>query len=142
MLDQMALPPVSSEVAGKITPQLAARQYSSVLLQLVPPYASLFLDEEAMLNGPEAERVEVLYRRHGFRISPEWRAGPADHLGLELLFLAHLYEHEPDVAPGFLRANLLPWAPVCLLAIGRIQPAPLYAELAGRTLDVLQDLRP
>jgi TorA maturation chaperone TorD len=112
-------------------------EYSRIVLQLVPPYASLFLDDAAMLNSAAAEEVEREYRRTGFAIQPEWRAGPADHLGIELHFLAHLLERDEEAAAVFLSRRLLPWAPVCLLAIGRIEVARLYPALAGVTLDVL-----
>ncbi len=129
------------EAASNITPQQAALEYSRIVLQQVPPYASLFLGEDAMLNGPHAERVELHYRQAGFTIAPEWRAGPADHLGIELHFLAHLIEREDPAAGTFLTEWLLPWSPVCLLAIARIQTARLYPALAGLTIDVLLGMR-
>ena len=129
-----------ADVCGAMTPDEAALEFSRVVLQMAPPYASLFLDEEAMLNGVHAERAERSYREAGFAIAPEWRAGPADHLGLELLFLGHLLERDREIAAGFLSEYLLPWAPVCLLAIGRIRAAPLYSRLASITLEVLQGL--
>jgi TorA maturation chaperone TorD len=133
--------PVLRETVTAITPAQAALEYSRVVLQLVPPYASLFLDEEAMLNGPHAERAELFYRRFGFEILPEWRAGPADHLGIELHFLAHLLKRDESSAEAFLARQLLPWAPVCLLAISRIESARLYPALASFTLDVIRGLR-
>jgi TorA maturation chaperone TorD len=112
-----------------------------VVLQLVPPYASLFLSEDAMLNGSHAERAEITYRHVGFQILPEWRAGPADHLGVELHFLAYLFERDEAAARVFLSEQLLTWAPVCLLAISRIESARLYSALARVTLDALLALR-
>ena len=140
MLDRLALLPGLGDVCTAMTPDEAALEYSQVVLRITPPYASLFLDEDAMLNGLHAERTERAYRRTGFAILPEWRAGPADHLGLELLFLGHLLERDRTQAAGFLREFLLPWAPVCLLAIGRIRSATLYSRLASITLDVLRAL--
>jgi TorA maturation chaperone TorD len=133
--------PGLEEAASSITPQQAALEYSRIVLQLVPPYASLFVGEDAMLNGPHAERVELLYRQAGFSIAPEWRAGPADHLGIELYFLAHLIERGDPAAGTFLTEWLLPWVPICLLAIARIESARLYPALASLTLDVLAALR-
>jgi TorA maturation chaperone TorD len=139
-LDRLARIPELAEVATGITPEAAALEYSRVVLQMVPPYASLFLDEDAMLNGPHTERVEMLYRQAGFSISREWRAGPADHLGIEMHFLAHLLEADDGRAGRFLAEYLLPWAPVCLLAISRIESASLYPALANVTLEVLLGL--
>src|SRR5690606_14017456 len=70
-LDELAGVPVLAEAAASVTPEEAAVDYSRVVLGLAPPYASLFLHEAAMLNGPEAERVELIYRRFGFEIAPE-----------------------------------------------------------------------
>ncbi len=140
MLGRLALLPGLDAVVPEVTPEAAALEYSRVVLQLAPPYASLFLDDEAMLNSGPAERVELEYRRAGFQIRPEWRAGPADHLGLELLFLAHLFERDEAQAARFLEDHLLPWAPVCLLALARIETARLYPALARTTLDVLVSL--
>jgi TorA maturation chaperone TorD len=133
--------PALREIAESVTPEQAAREYSRVVLQLVPPYASLFLDEEAMLNGPHAERAELVYRRFGFEILSEWRAGPADHLGIELHFLASLVDRDEAAAQAFLAEHVLSWAPVCLLAVARIESARLYPALASFTLDVLRGMR-
>ncbi|HLT20519.1 MAG TPA: molecular chaperone TorD family protein [Thermomicrobiales bacterium] len=141
-LDELAGVPGLAEAAASVTPEEAAVEYSRVVLGLAPPYASLFLHEAAMLNGPEAERVELIYRRFGFEIAPEWRAGAADHLGVELHFLAHLLERGDAAAAGeFLRAHVLTWAPVHLLAIERLASARLYPRLATVTLEHLLALR-
>jgi TorA maturation chaperone TorD len=140
MLARLALLPGLSAVCADLTPDEAALEYSWVVLQLVPPYASLFLDDDAMLNSNYTEQVELEYRRSGFVIRPEWRAGPADHLGIELHYVAYLLEHEPERVLAFLESHLLPWAPVCLLAIRRIEAAQLYPPLAVVTVDVLREL--
>ncbi|MEZ4524215.1 MAG: molecular chaperone TorD family protein, partial [Thermomicrobiales bacterium] len=142
MLERLALLPGLEDVCAAMTPEAAALEYSQVILQLVPPYASLLLDEEAMLNSAQAERVEAEYRLAGFSILPEWRAGPADHLGVELQFLGHLLAVDEDRAARFLNEYLLPWAPVCLLAISRIERATLYPALADVTLQVLTAIAP
>lgn len=141
-LERLAEVPGLADAAAGITPEEAAVEYSRVVLSLAPPYASLFLDEAAMLNGPQAEWAELVYRRFGFEIAPEWRAGPADHLGVELHFLAHLLEQGVDAAAGgFLREHLLTWAPVYLLAVERLTSARLYPRLATVTLECLLTLR-
>lgn len=111
-----------------------------MILKQVPPYASLFLDEEAMLNGPHAERIQLAYLREGFEIRREWRAGPDDHLGLELHFLAHLIEHEAETWREILVGEILTWAPVCCLAVERVDGAQLYGPIARLTRDVLVSL--
>lgn len=140
MLDQLALLPGLGHVGRSMTPEEAALEYSRVVLQIVPPYASLFLEEEAMLNSLQTEQVELEYRRTGFEIRPEWRAGPADHLGIELHFLAHLLDSRPELAQRFFSRHMLSWAPVCLLAISRVEAAKLYPALADLSLGVLRKL--
>ena len=109
-------------------------------MQAVPPYASLFLDDSAMLNAAPAELAAETYARHGFAIRPEWRAGPSDHLGLELLFLASLIERGSSDARAFLADQVLSWAPVCCLAVERLPRAPLYAALARLTRQTMLSL--
>lgn len=141
-LDRLALLPPLAEAATKETPEQAALEYAEVVLKQVPPYASLFLDEEAMLNGQQAERMQLAYAREGLEIRREWRAGPADHLGLELHFLAHLIEHGSDAWRDVLVGDILTWAPVCCLAVERVEDAGLYGPLARLTRDVLVSLEP
>ena len=93
-----------------------------------------------MLNATPAERAAETYARHAFAIQPEWRAGPADHLGLELLFLAGLTARGVPAAGAFLREQLLTWAPVCCLAVERLPRAPLYAAVARLTRQTLLSL--
>jgi TorA maturation chaperone TorD len=141
-LAQLAtLPPLAAACAA-LTPEAAALEYAEAILQAVPPYASLFLDDTAMLNAAPAELAAETYARYGFEVQPEWRAGPADHLGLELLFLAVLWEHDAPAARAFLSTQLLIWAPVCCLAVERLPHTPLYAAIARlsrRTLVSLLD---
>lgn len=131
-----ALPPLA-EAAGAATTESAALEYAETLLQAVPPYASLFLTPDAMLNGAPAELAAETYARHGFEIQPAWRAGPADHLGLELLFLAWLMEGNVSEWRSFLAEQALTWAPVCCLAVERLPDAPLYRAVAGLTWHTL-----
>ena len=139
-LDQLALLPPLAGVARSTTPEEAALEYAEVVLKQVPPYASLFLDEEAMLNGPHAERMQTEYARAGFEILREWRAGPADHLGLELHFLAHLIERRSETWYAVLVEEILSWAPVCCLAVERVEGAALYGPIARLTREVLVSL--
>lgn len=140
MLDRLAVIPSLAGAASTITPEEAAVEYSSVVLQIVPPYASLFLHESAMLNAEPAEEAQRDYLQADFEIDPAWRAGAADHLGLQLLFLAHLMTSAREDWRPYLHGRLLPWAPVCCLAIARIEESRLYAPLAALTLEVLRSL--
>lgn len=141
-LERLAALPPLARAATATTPENAAVDYTRIMLRAVPPYASLFLSEDAMLNGPHAENAQRLYRQMGFTIPAEWRAGPADHLGLELHFLAHLLERDIPTWPGFLAEYLLPWAPVCCLAVERVEDSTLYPPVARLTCETLLALEP
>ncbi len=122
----------------EISPDEAALEYSQLILQQVPPYASLFLSEDGMLNGPYAEQVQLDYLQHDFEIDPAWRAGAPDHIGVELLFLAHLLEHQSTFQVEFLESRMLNWIPVCCFAIERNRKARLYAAIACATVNIIR----
>lgn len=52
-----------------------------------PPYGSLYID--GVLMGPSTLDVVRLYREHGLIVPQSWRE-PADHIAVELSFMAHL----------------------------------------------------
>ncbi len=117
-----------------------AALWAETFLQTVPPYASLFLSDDGMLNSWPADRAAQAYATTGFQAKPEWRAGAPDHLGVQLHFLATLLPERQLLADLFLKDQLLPWAPVCCLAVERAATHPLFTAIARLTLDVLLEL--
>jgi TorA maturation chaperone TorD len=108
----------------------------------LPPYESVFVDASAMLLAPAAHRVQQRYDRGDFTPPPVRAAGP-DHLGLELLALAHWQETgRPEFVHRLLVDHLALWAPVFMVTLRRLQPHPFYAALADLTLDLLLSLLP
>ena len=74
----------------------------------VPPYASVYLDGSGTLQGPTTERTRDFYRAHGYDLASETE--PADHLALELDFLAALTgEGRVEAEEVFLRTLFRPW---------------------------------
>ena len=74
----------------------------------VPPYASVYLDGSGMLQAPTTERTRASYRAHGD--DPASETEPADHLALELDFLAALTgEGQVEAEEVFLRTLFRPW---------------------------------
>ena len=74
----------------------------------VPPYASVYLDGSGSLQGPTTERTRDFYRAHGYDLASETE--PADHLALELDFLAALTgEGQVEAEEVFLRTLFRPW---------------------------------
>lgn len=137
LLARLAALPSLEAVATTSVPDELAVAYAELFLQAIPPYASLFLSEDAMLNSDAAERAQRSYGRADFTIESEWRAGAADHLGVELHFIAHLLDMESPARKTFLNEQVLSWAPVCCLAVARAEGAPFYSGLATLTRDVL-----
>ena len=73
-----------------------------------PPYASVYLDGSGTLQGPTTERTRDFYRAHGYDLASE--SEPADHLALELDFLAALTgEGRHQAEEIFLRTLFRPW---------------------------------
>ena len=74
----------------------------------VPPYASVYLDGSGILQGPTTGRTRDFYREHGYDLASETE--PADHLALELDFLAALTgEGRLEAEEVFLRTLFRPW---------------------------------
>jgi TorA maturation chaperone TorD len=118
-----------------------------------PPFESLYRGELAM--GDSALAVLSCYEAAGFGpVAPE--AGPQDHLGAELRFLALLCFREAEAwgagdhegAQGriaqqsaFLADHLLVWLPQYAARIARESREPFYAAAARLTLDHAEAVR-
>ena len=110
---------------------------------LCPPYGSVYQDGGQVM-GPSTIDVVQRYRTEGLQTSAGW-AEPADHICMELAFMAHLAGrcsagsrgHDDDVAEAllseqarFLRQHLLRWAPFFAAHVSEFTSAPLYQFLA------------
>ncbi|MFN8474720.1 MAG: molecular chaperone TorD family protein [Anaerolineae bacterium] len=122
-----------------------AAEYARVLTQNVYPYESVFLGDDLMLNTDVTYRVEDLYNLAGF-VPEGARVAAPDHLGVELLFMAHLIALEEDGrAPEparrrqtrFLAEHLARWAPICALTVARLTPHLIYHALAQLTWELV-----
>ena len=81
---------------------------NAVSRKTVPPYASVYLDGNGTLFGRTTERTRDFYRQHGYDLASETE--PADHLSLELDFLAALTaEGNHEAEELFLRTLFRPW---------------------------------
>ena len=100
-------------------------EYARLLLLNAPPYESLYVDEQQLLNTEATVAVVEAYRDGGY--SPAGQVGAPDHVGLELAFVGHLALAEGEAlargdASGvarsrarqraFLADHLGRWAPV------------------------------
>lgn len=56
---------------------------------LAPPWESVYFNEERMVFQEQTMQVRAWYHRFGLE-APKYNAEPDDHIGLELIFVAHL----------------------------------------------------
>jgi TorA maturation chaperone TorD len=121
-----------------------------------PPYASVYLHPAAnskpQLWGPEAIKVEAIYRECGLEVAGSQPRLP-DHLALELQFMQHLCAREANViARGradeagawrdlqqvFLRDHLWPWLPRFVGRLSEVKAHSFYLALANFMLEFIR----
>lgn len=141
-LDQSALdlighdPRFSSFIPEDI--QEARIEFTRLFAMTIYPYASVFLGTAPEMNGESTAKAELFYERVGFELPSDWMIGAPDALGAELECLASLLDRgRAAESREFLREHILPWAPVCLIAVERISKFGIYQELARIALDNL-----
>ncbi len=96
------------DLCGELRPEYTRLFITAARRTTVPPYASVYLDGEGLLQGRSTERIHDFYRSCGYELARS--EVPADHICLQLDFLAALaregheaWEHE------FLRTFFRPW---------------------------------
>ncbi|MCL4369770.1 MAG: molecular chaperone TorD family protein [Chloroflexi bacterium] len=107
-----------------------------------PPYGSYYRDAQGALFGQETQTVADVYRRHGF--VPASPGVPADHLALELEFMAALAETATVAAAerrgidlrdslgvqrSFLREHLIPLSRAFTNCLLEAEPSDFFAGL-------------
>ena len=150
-LDQLALlsrlwlaEPTADEIAvAQIEfglPAADAGELAEAFVELfvlgVPPYASVFTEVNAEMNGWMARWMEARFRRAGFVVPAGIAIAASDHLGLGLAYLGGVGK-----ADGAAVEALSVWAPVCCHTV-EIEPGghPFYAELARVTREAIGDI--
>ncbi|MFO0982943.1 MAG: molecular chaperone TorD family protein [Planctomycetota bacterium] len=131
-----------------------AADYAQTFLLGMPPYGSHYLDPSGLLNADSTGEVARLYREHGFVVDIT-QAPAEDHLGVELEFLAHLFDAEAAACAGgdptaartlraerlaFLERQLLPFAMLFLPAAEATAGTTFYRALCRTAREVLVDL--
>jgi TorA maturation chaperone TorD len=109
---------------------------------VTPPYASYYLSG-GQLMGPPAYEALATYQKWGVTPADGLRTVPADHLALELGFLAHLARimatetaflgETARASDHFLRRNLLPWWPRFYKDLCNGTDVSFFIGLAGFT---------
>lgn len=97
------------------------------IFKLLPPYESLY-------NYPVVGHdVHAFYESEGLMLDEELGL-PADHIGVELLFMSYLVENERlDSEKRFLEGHLLRWSPSYLDMVERTAKSQFYKDIAMLT---------
>ncbi len=121
---------------------------------LAPPWESVYFNEERMVFQEQTVQVRAWYRRFGLEAENRHQE-PDDHIGLELIFIAHLaqqalaaldqqeqaaFENMLAAQRQFLANHLLRWAPQwCSLAQANAH-TDFFRGLAQLTQGILAEV--
>jgi TorA maturation chaperone TorD len=127
--------------------QAAAEHYQLTAVSVFP-YESIFRDPSGLLGGPVSDQIVDIYGQNGYEVLSD-----TDHIGHELLFMAHLCAAEAaalveggenDAAlwqsrqQTFLSTHLLAWLAPLVVAIEQ-SGSDFYGRLANLTIDLAAD---
>lgn len=85
---------------------------------LSPPWGSVYLSEEQLLNGPSTKKLIRFYDTHNIQVSYQINE-PVDHLGLMFTVVAHLlkliaeqdeFQYQENLLSELLQLHLFPFA--------------------------------
>jgi hypothetical protein len=110
-----------------------ASEYERVFGFNVFPYASVFLEENAMLGGSVSAEWSRLHARHLYQAHSQGEE--VDHVGTQLAFVAWLLHRDVDQARQTMGAYVSPWLPPFVCALHRIDVV-WFSTLADLTLDL------
>lgn len=146
-----AIPELATHLGSPFEVDEAAADHHHLFGFNVHPYQSYFVDPAGLLGGPVAEGVAQAYQLMGFQA--DLAGESADHIGLELGFLAFLCAAEAEALEDgqaaiarqmadhqlvFMGDHLLLWIGPLTLAVGQ-QGHGFYEALAQVTLDLVQE---
>lgn len=151
---RLALAGLGDEPSTSELDELGA-DYASIYLNhglQASPFESTWLDEDGLQMQTPMFQVRDWYRRYGLG-SSDWRLRADDHLSLQLLFVAHLFDQVAaggPVRPGaavlgdiadFLDQHLLRWLPDFGKRIAIHSITPFYAGIGMLTAAYIEELR-
>ncbi len=126
----LALPAVAETLPEAVDEDLVAAAHHDALGRQVFPFESAFRSPDGLLGGDVSAAVREAYAAGGFL--PDTASLEADHVGLQLAYLAHLSRAEADaeadgrsevvercrgLAAGFLDRHALRWWPSLAAAL-------------------------
>jgi putative dimethyl sulfoxide reductase chaperone len=143
------IPELTAVCPQPYDPDVAAASYHDLFQFNVFAYESFFLSDDGLMGGRKTAVVAQHISQRGYSLGTA--STDADHLGVEISFLAFLAAAEADawednlpmevkrlrtMQQTFLQTHLLRWGVSCLLAIQE-QADPFFAQLAILTLSLL-----
>ncbi len=147
----MALPELRQPLPPVFDPDAAAADHQRLVGFTLFPYESVFRHPSGLLGGPLTAAAAQTYHQHAF--TPP-AAAAADHIGVELAFLAFLCGGEANARRAgqqpngvaawqshqrrFLQTRLLPWLPPLAVALQQ-QPLPFYQAVGEMLLELAAD---
>ncbi|VAW41812.1 hypothetical protein MNBD_CHLOROFLEXI01-2220 [hydrothermal vent metagenome] len=143
------IPELAAVCPQPYDPDVAAASYHDLFQFNIFAYESFFLSDDGLMGGRKTAVVAQHISQRGYSLGAS--STDADHLGVEISFLAFLAAAEADawedslpleakrlraMQKTFLQSHLLRWGVPCLLAIQE-QADPLFAQLAALTVALL-----
>ncbi|MCE0495304.1 TorD/DmsD family molecular chaperone [Vibrio salinus] len=118
-----------------------SRLFSSSIPFSVPPWSSIYLDQDSNLNGPSTKKYCDFIEHCGLKLR-EGFTDPEDHLGLMLMVLAMLIDDDQEQhISELLGEYILPWFPFFANRIKAEARQESYVKLTKGTEDLLNHLR-
>jgi TorA maturation chaperone TorD len=145
--------PLGAALSEPLDLDAAAADHQHLFGFNVFPYESTFLDPSGLLGGPISDRLIQDYRASGYQ--PGHLSEGADHIGVELGFLAFLSRSESTAwadkdsekanrllerIMGFIDGQLFQWLAPFILSV-RQQGDPFFSQLVDLTLESISQQR-
>lgn len=106
-----------------------------------PPWGSVWLDEEKVLQGDSTLRLMAFLRTHNMALHTECPE-PVDHIGLMLFQAAWLaMENRPAALSDLIDHHFLSWLPLYVDALNAAEAPGFYRALGELTLITLRELQ-
>jgi Uncharacterized component of anaerobic dehydrogenases len=106
----------------------------------VPPWGSVYLDPERLLQGESTQALKVFLKREQLNVKTDCPE-PPDHIGLMLYQAAFLAAKErEDALLELLREHLYTWLPFYLKQHGETKVSSFYTALTKLTLITVESL--
>lgn len=109
-----------------------------------PPYENVYRNAESdsgagPVLGESTKSVVDWYRRYDLSPESSWTDLP-DHIAVELEFVGHLKEDDPDTVSEFVNEHPQQWMPAFLTDVESHAQNPFYRQLAALTKQTLNSI--